>query len=137
LGIDAGEGALGLDANGCPLSARERAAKIAKDMARFGMAYVYLGGPTPQGGTYLLVTEGGKVVRTGRTSNLIFRRARHDLTYEKSLKFVVDRRTNSYFAQRGREQIINQRYRAILDKQNAISPLNPMKPIYMKAGSQL
>jgi RHS repeat-associated protein len=92
----------------------------------------------PQGGTYKLVDEADEVAKTGRSNNLDRRRREHarDPRYE-DLQFRVDRRTDDYPAQRGREQIIHDRYQPPLDKINPIDPTNPRREDYLEAGKQL
>ena len=76
----------------------------------------------------------GKVMRTGRSKDLSRRRretARDKAT--KDLDFDVDKRTDVYWQQRGREQIIHERYNPPMDKINAISPGNPRRQDYLDA----
>ena len=90
-----------------------------------------------QGGTYVLVDPStNQVVRTGRTNNLVRRRG--ELGRDPLLEefgFQVDRFTDDYLQQRGREQVINDLYRPRLNKINPISPRNPNRPIYLDAAS--
>jgi RHS repeat-associated protein len=91
----------------------------------------------PKGGTYTL-RKGGKVMRSGRSKNLARRAAQHMRDPQlKRFKFKVDKRTDSYNAQRGREQIIHDLYDPPLDIINPIDPKNPRKPRYMRAGRNL
>ncbi|WP_242396381.1 hypothetical protein [Anaeromyxobacter oryzisoli] len=92
-----------------------------------------------KGGTYLLrdpVT--GEVVRTGRTKDLARREGEHarnpllgDFTFE------VDRRTDVYAEQRGREQVIHDQYDPRLDRIEPISPRNPRRKEYLDAATRL
>jgi RHS repeat-associated protein len=94
----------------------------------------------PKGGTYKLkdvIT--GKVRRTGRSKDLNVRRQQHarDPT-TKDLEFEVDRRTDDYAAQRGREQILYDLHpEADLNKIRGISLSNPDFDDYMDAGRAL
>jgi RHS repeat-associated protein len=93
------------------------------------------------GGTYVLKDKTGKVVRTGRSNDLARRRREHarDPILGK-YDFVVDKRTDSYAAQRGREQIIHDLYAgAIHDRINGIDQsLNKaIRDYYMDEGRKL
>jgi hypothetical protein len=88
-----------------------------------------------KGGTYVLkdpVT--GEVMRTGRTSDLSRREREHS---GSGLIFEVDKRTDDYDAQRGREQIIHDRYNPSLNRIRPISPNNPNRDRYLEAGRAL
>ena len=93
----------------------------------------------PKGGTYKLIDpKTGKVVRTGRTKTLQSRRNNHKNDPKlKDYDFEVDRRTDSYPAQRGREQIIHDQYQPPLNKIRPINPKNPRYAEYMKEGKKL
>jgi RHS repeat-associated protein len=87
------------------------------------------------GGTYILrdpVT--GQVMRTGRTNDLARREREHR---GSGLIFEVDKRTDDYAAQRGREQIIHDKYIPPLNKIRPISPNNPNRDKYLEAGQAL
>ncbi|PHV09726.1 RHS repeat-associated core domain-containing protein [Chitinimonas sp. BJB300] len=94
---------------------------------------------TVRGGTYMLrdpVT--GQVVRTGRSNDLNRREgqhARNECTAD--YRFEVDRWTDSYAAQRGREQIIHDMYNPPMNRIRPISPTNPRRDGYMNAGRAL
>ena len=92
-----------------------------------------------KGGTYKLVDpETGQVVRTGRTKNLAQREGQHARDPELSdYKFEVDRRTDKYAQQRGREQIIHDQYDPPLNKIRPIRPDNPNRQKYLDAGKEL
>ena len=93
----------------------------------------------PRGGTYKLVEkETGRVMRTGRTNNLARRRLEH-LRHPAlgKYEFEIDRRTDSYAAQRGREQIIHREFDPPLDKVAPIHRKNPRLPHYMREGEKL
>jgi hypothetical protein len=80
----------------------------------------------------------GEVVRTGRTNDLQRRRAEH--FRDPALRrypFEVDRRTDNYDAQRGREQILHDLHKPRLNKINPISPENPNRVRYLEAGVKL
>ena len=95
-----------------------------------------------KGGTYVLKDAKGAVVRTGRTNNLARREAEHGRAHPDKT-FAVDKRTDSKAAQRGREQDLhdaNPSARAKnggLDKIQPISPNNPDRNEYLKAGREL
>jgi hypothetical protein len=94
----------------------------------------------PKGGTYKLKDpETGRVRRTGRTNDLDRRMAEHRSDLKtKDLKFEVDRRTDNYAQQRGREQIIyDQHPGADLNKNRPIDPRNPNKKKYMDAAKEI
>jgi hypothetical protein len=92
-----------------------------------------------EGGTYLLKDpKTGEIVRTGRTNDLSRREAEHARDPKlKRYDFKVDKRTDSYAAQRGREQIIHDKHKPPLNKVNPISPSNKRRGAYMKAGRGL
>jgi len=89
----------------------------------------------PQGGTYLLVAKSGAVVRTGRTGNLLRRRAEHARMYE-GLEFIPALETNSYAVQRGHEQILHELHQPILNKIRPIRENHPKRLDYLKAWDQ-
>ncbi|MCB2157045.1 hypothetical protein KQI84_19380 [bacterium] len=99
----------------------------------------------PKGGTYFLKDpETGEVVRTGRTNNLKSRKGDHARKPEtEEFKFEVDRTTDEYAAQRGREQIIHDEHPEArfenggLNKNQPISPRNPNRCDYLEAGRKL
>ena len=98
------------------------------------------GTEAPKGGTYKLRRpETIQVRRTGRTKNLARRRAEHGRHSEtRDLDFEVDRRTDSYAAQRGREQrIYDQHPEAELNRRRPISPSNPNRDYYLEEGDKL
>ena len=66
-----------------------------------------------RGGTYLLRDpETEQVMRTGRTKDLERRAREHRRDYETAdFVFEVDRRTDVYAQQRGREQILHEKCR--------------------------
>jgi len=92
-----------------------------------------------KGGTYKLIDpKTGKVMKTGRSKDLERRRKELERAQEtKPYKFEIDKRTNIYEQQRGREQIIHDRYKPALDKINAISPKNPNRKIFLKEAEKL
>jgi hypothetical protein len=92
-----------------------------------------------KGGTYKLVDpDTGQVMRTGRSGNLAQRQAQHARDPELSdYDFEVDRRTDIYAQQRGREQIIHDQYDPPLNKIRPIRPDNPNRQKYLDAGQEL
>ncbi len=97
-------------------------------------------GPPARGGTYKLTDpETKQVRRTGRTNNLLRRErehARHPTT--KGLEFEVDKETDSYAAQRGREQRIwEQHPEADLNRRRPISAKNSRREGYLREGDRL
>jgi len=83
--------------------------------------------------------ETRQVRRTGRTNDLNSRRGDHKRAPEtKDLDFEVDRRTDNYAQQRGREQTIyDQHPEADLNKRRPISPRNPNRSKYMDAAKEI
>jgi hypothetical protein len=81
---------------------------------------------TAKGETYLLKDPlTGRVMRTGRTNDLHRRELEHGRQPETTnLDFELDRRTDDYAQQRGREQILHDRYNP---------PLNRIRPISLKS----
>jgi hypothetical protein len=92
----------------------------------------------PKGGTYTLrVPKTGDVMRTGRTKDLLRRRAQHLRDpLLKDYRFDVVHRTDIYEQQRGLEQLLHEAYRPPLNEINPISPRNPMKQKYMEAAKE-
>ena len=93
-----------------------------------------------KGGTYMLkdAERSGEVAKVGRSNDLGRRRselARNPET--KGLDFKVDKRTDSYAQQRGREQIIRDKYKPRLNKINPIYPKNPKREEFLKAARKL
>jgi hypothetical protein len=91
-----------------------------------------------RGGTYMLVDETGQVMRVGRTGDMV----RREKEYKRDpvlgqYDFVPDRYTDSYPAQRGREQILHDRYHPPLDKINPINPKSPRRQFYLDAAAPL
>lgn len=94
----------------------------------------------PNGGTYKLRDpDTGQVRRTGRSNDLARREGEHGRHSEtKDLDFEVDRRTDSYPAQRGREQRIYEAHpEADLNRQRPIAPRNPNRDEYLREGDKL
>jgi RHS repeat-associated protein len=93
----------------------------------------------PRGGTYLQRdAETGAVVRTGRSNNLPRREGEHARDpATRDLEFEVDRRTDDYAAQRGREQIIHDQHNPPMNRVRPVSPRNPRREEYEKAGKAL
>ena len=96
------------------------------------------------GGTYKLLDRQGNVIRTGRTNNLDRRELEHARGSDtRGLDFEVDKRTDSYSQQRGREQIIHDQHPEArienggLNKQNPISNTNPKRQDYLDSASDL
>jgi hypothetical protein len=90
----------------------------------------------------VLKNSEGTVVRTGRTNKLV-RRERQHARNHPDLEFEVDKYTDDYAAQRGREQDLHDahptahRENGGLDRINPISPTNPLRKEYLKAGRKL
>ena len=99
----------------------------------------------PRGGTYKLKDViDGNVKRTGRSKDLDARRRAHANHPEtKDLDFEVDRRTDVYAEQRGREQIIHDAHPEAwfenggLNRIRGISLKNPRLEEYLEAGRRL
>ena len=95
-----------------------------------------------KGGTYVLKNAEGTVVKTGRTKDLARREAEHGRKHPDTT-FQVDKRTDDYAAQRGREQDLHDAHPTAhkdnggLDRINGISPTNPRREEYLKAGRKL
>jgi hypothetical protein len=86
----------------------------------------------------LINPDTGQVMRTGRANNLRRRQGEHSRDpVLGQYDFVVDAATNSYAAQRGREQIIHDLYNPPLNKISPISLKNPRRDCYIAAGKQL
>jgi len=88
-----------------------------------------------RGGTYKLVDpETGKVVYVGRTSNLARRAAEHQRDATKSrFRFEIDWVTDDYAVQRGREEMLYEHYRPMLNRIRPISLRNPNRERYLEA----
>ena len=95
-----------------------------------------------KGGTYILKDGEEVVKKTGRTNDLARREAELGRKHPDQA-FEVDKRTDSYPAQRGREQIIHDANPSAhaqnggLDRINGISPKNPRRDEYLQAGREL
>lgn len=94
---------------------------------------------TTKGGTYVLLDpKTGRVLRTGRTRDLERRRKEHRRDPQtRPLNFRVDRYTDSYAEQRGREQFLHERYLPPLNQIQPISPKNPRRQKYLDAAQRL
>ncbi len=97
-----------------------------------------------KGGTYKLKDADGAVKRTGKSIDLDRRRGEHARNKDtKDLDFEVDRRSDCCNAQRGREQIIYDKHPEAqaanggLNKRSPVSPTNPKRDVYRKAGEKL
>jgi predicted GIY-YIG superfamily endonuclease len=95
-----------------------------------------------KGGTYVLKNSDGTVVRTGRTNDLARRENEH-LRDHPDLDFHVDKYTDDYAAQRGREQDLHDANPSAhaanggLDKIKPISDRNKRRGRYLEAGRAL
>jgi len=95
-----------------------------------------------KGGTYVLKNSDGTVVRTGRTNDLARREREHGLDHP-DLDFEVDKYTDDYRAQRGREQDLHDANPSAhaanggLDKIKPISDRNKRRGRYLEAGRAL
>ena len=95
------------------------------------------GATPPQGGTYVL-KDGNEVMRSGRTNDLLRRQGEHGRDpVLKKFDFKIDRRTDNYAQQRGREQILHDKYKPPLNKINPISPKNPNRQKYLDCAKEL
>lgn len=118
------------------LGAAVRTERVAADAVRAG------GESAAKGGTYVLKNAEGTVVKTGRTNNLARREAEHGRNHPDKT-FEVDKRTDSRAAQRGREQDLHDANPSAhaanggMDKINGISPNNPKRDDYLRAGREL
>jgi hypothetical protein len=92
-----------------------------------------------RGGTYLLRDpETGQIMRTGRTKDLERRAKEHRRADETAdLEFEVDRRTDVYAEQRGREQILHEKYRPPLNKIAPICSKNSRRQGYLQAARNM
>ncbi|MGB7815669.1 MAG: RHS repeat-associated core domain-containing protein [Methylotenera sp.] len=94
-----------------------------------------------KGGTYALKDADGIVQRTGRTKDLARREKQHQKEFPE-LTFGVDKKTDNYAAQRGREHDLynaNPQAKASNGGLNKIKPIrdnNPKKSEYLKAGRE-
>lgn len=96
-----------------------------------------------KGGTYVLRNGEGVVMRTGRTNDLDRRRGEHDKELPE-LTFEVDRRTDDYDAQRGREQILYDENPSAKKESGGLNKIQPISPRnkekkerYLRAGRTL
>ena len=79
----------------------------------------------------------GNVMRTGRTNDLVKRKAQHARNPEfEDLVFDPVFRTDNYNEQRGLENLLYYKYNAPLDKIRAISPKNKNRQKYLDAADQ-
>ena len=93
----------------------------------------------PKGGTYVLVNpDTAQIMRVGRTKDLS-RRAREHKADPKTedFDFVIDRWTDRYDEQRGREQLIHDEYQPPLDLISPISSRNPRRKKYLDAARKM
>jgi hypothetical protein len=93
----------------------------------------------PTGGTYILRDPNTQqIMRTGRAKTLSKRKSDHKRDQNlKDFIFEVDKRTNDYASQRGREQIIHDLHKPPLNKIEPISPRNKNRQKYLDAGRKL
>ena len=92
-------------------------------------------GICPAGGTYLLLDPvTGNVMRTGRSNDLARREYEHSRApVLGQYTFQIDVRTDSYYQQRGREQIIHDQFNPPLNRVRPISPSNPRREDYLNS----
>ncbi|WP_158842816.1 golvesin C-terminal-like domain-containing protein [Saccharothrix deserti] len=88
--------------------------------------------PEAKGGVYKITTDDGTVVRTGMAKNIANREAQHRKLYGE-LNFQVVHRTDDRATRRGLEQMLNDKYRPILNKINPIAWGNKNRSTYMNA----
>ena len=75
---------------------------------------------------------------SARTGDLETRRKQHARDPElKDYKFEVDRLTDDYAQQRGREQVIHDKYKPPLNKKEPIAPKNPKREEYLDAAKKI
>ena len=92
----------------------------------------------PRGGTCVVKDAQGEVMRTGRSKDLARRAGEHRRNpATKDFEFEVDRQTDVYAEQRGREQVIHDQHKPPLDKIRPISPQNPRRQEYLDAAKRL
>lgn len=121
-------GATGLGPGTRAIAAGVDAARGADDVAK--------------GGTYVLRNSDDVVVRTGRTNDLARREREHGREHPDTT-FEVDRRTDDYATQRGREQVIydqNPQARAEnggRNKQRPVSERNKRREEYEEAARKV
>jgi RHS repeat-associated protein len=89
------------------------------------------------GGIYALLDKAGKIVRSGRTVDLVRRAAEHKRDpILKKFEFSILHKTNDYATQRGLEQIVHQLKSPIYNKIRGISPTNPKRAEYLEAATK-
>jgi hypothetical protein len=95
--------------------------------------------PQAKGGTYVLKNpQTGEIERTGRTTNLDQRRKQHARDPALGdLQVDPDSRTDDYAEQRGREQILHDKYNPPRNKIKPIRPNNPRRDTYMDKGKKV
>jgi RHS repeat-associated protein len=132
------------DAFNAVKTVRDQDATIGEKASTVALAAISLvapgGGYTAgaKGGTYILRSTEGTVMRTGRTNNLLRREREHGRdAILKNFAFEVDKVTDNYAAQRGREQILHDLFNPPLNRVNPISARNPRKEAYLDAGRKL
>jgi RHS repeat-associated protein len=93
----------------------------------------------PKGGTYVLKDpETGSIERTGRTGDLKRRERQHARNPQmKDLDFDVDARTDDYAQQRGREQILHDKYAPPRNKIRPIRLNHPKRDYYLREGDKV
>ena len=141
--IDVGASAIGvLD----PIPFSGQALKAAVFAARIKAAEKGIAGveKVAKGGTYKLRNFENEVKRTGRSKNLERRKGQHARSEEtKDLEFEVDRRTDNYPEQRGREHRIWEEHPEAraenggLNKAKPIRDNHPGRQGYLDSGDRL
>jgi len=91
-----------------------------------------------KGGVYVLRDPTTKrVMRVGRTNNLLRRQAEHARNPQlKYYRFKPIHHTDSYMQQRGLEQMLYDKYAPPLNKIRPISPRNPNLQSYLNAAKE-
>ncbi len=95
-------------------------------------------GQTAKGGTYVLKDgRSGQIMRSGRSNNLLRRRAEHSRDpLLKDYMFEPVHRTDVYKQQRGLEQFLHDMHNPPLNKVRPISPKNPRRQKYIDAAEE-
>ncbi len=89
-----------------------------------------------RGGTYILRDPAtGRVMRSGRTGDLVQRQSQHAREFP-DLRFEVVHRTDVYAQQRGLEQLLHDTHNPPLNRIRPIGPENPGRQEYLDAARE-